>query len=220
VDAVNTIKHKHCHDFSVYRRGLDWRPDLLDSLIQRVTTFYSSLLQTLVSTVTPRSHLTTGCLPSICSSWRQPLVTHDHRFFFLQLNPCSRSSYATPLWRKDGFCLLWTGFAFVTPSLPLLLIRARHKPHRKRLLHYWFPLVAVETYCFRSRYLATTVVQLHISRSLPSNRSTFHNINSFAWRVTWITHILQMSTQHAPIPNIFWNIYYMTAFRELLYSGI
>jgi hypothetical protein len=29
-----------------YRRGLDWWPDLLDSLIQRVTTLYSSLLHT------------------------------------------------------------------------------------------------------------------------------------------------------------------------------
>jgi hypothetical protein len=39
---------------SDYRRGLDWWSDLLDSLIQRVTTLYSSLLHThtLVSTAT------------------------------------------------------------------------------------------------------------------------------------------------------------------------
>jgi hypothetical protein len=35
-----------------YRRVLGWWSDLLDSLIQRVTTLYTSLLHTLVSTVT------------------------------------------------------------------------------------------------------------------------------------------------------------------------
>jgi hypothetical protein len=31
---------------SDYRRGFDWRPDLLHTLLQRVTTLYNSLLHT------------------------------------------------------------------------------------------------------------------------------------------------------------------------------
>jgi hypothetical protein len=42
--------------YSGYRRGLDWRLDFLNFLIQRVTTFYSSLLLTSV-----HSHVFTLC---------------------------------------------------------------------------------------------------------------------------------------------------------------
>jgi hypothetical protein len=49
---------------------------------------------------------TTGGLPPISSSWRQPLETHDHRFFFLQLNPCCYSPYVTFSLARGWVCLL------------------------------------------------------------------------------------------------------------------
>jgi hypothetical protein len=48
----------HCHDFSDYRRVLDWWPDFLNSFIQRLTTLYSTLLQAQTHT-SVRSHVFT-----------------------------------------------------------------------------------------------------------------------------------------------------------------
>jgi hypothetical protein len=71
----------------------------------------------------------------------------------------------------------------VTNSTFVLLITSRLGPrikHRFPLSSY--PIVAVQLLrswkhaCLQSRYLATTVVYLLISRSLPSNESTCHNI--------------------------------------------
>jgi hypothetical protein len=62
----------YCHDFSDYRRGLDWWSDLLDSLIQRVTTLYSSLLHTHIHTHTSvHSHVFTRCCLVAASNGRR-----------------------------------------------------------------------------------------------------------------------------------------------------
>jgi hypothetical protein len=147
VDAVNTIEHKYCHDFCVYRRGLDWWPDLLESLIRRVTTLYSPL-----SHASGHNHTSES---ASLHDWRFTVIQFvlvPNRFrvttrdLFLRLNPFSHSSYATSSLMKRWVCLLWTGFAFVAPSLPLLLITARHGPRRKRLLLFSF--LTVETRLF------------------------------------------------------------------------
>jgi hypothetical protein len=57
-------------------------------------------------------YFTTGGLPPISLSWRQPLETHNHRFF-LQLNSCGDSPYVTSPLTIRLVCLLWICLAFV-----------------------------------------------------------------------------------------------------------
>jgi hypothetical protein len=55
------LQSTYCHMYECdYRRVLDWWPDLLDSLIQRVTTLYSSLLHTHTHTHTHVSTVTSS----------------------------------------------------------------------------------------------------------------------------------------------------------------
>jgi hypothetical protein len=59
----------------------------------------------------------------------------------------------------------------------LVLLTSGHGLHRKQNLLQSNCCHGIVTFvCRRSRYLATAVVQLLISRSLPSNGSTCHNI--------------------------------------------
>jgi hypothetical protein len=58
-----------------------------------------------------QSHFTTGGLLPIISSWRQPLETHDQRFFF-RINPCGHTPYVTSPLTRRWVCLLWIRLAF------------------------------------------------------------------------------------------------------------
>jgi hypothetical protein len=120
-----------CHNFMEcdYRRVLDWSPDLLDSLIQRMTVLYSSLLHT---NYCPQSCLQRRCLVTATKGggspssgfphcpWPQLPASHSNSS--QELSPSGRTTYKTPF--------------------PLLL----------------YSLVAVADPCSRSRYLATPIV--------------------------------------------------------------
>jgi hypothetical protein len=109
--------------------------------------------------------------------------------------------FISPLFRGDLVIPPGTGFPFrrllrlaglrwkysnppphgLTNSTPLvLLITYRHVPCRKHSSHYCciqsFPWTHTRLW---SRYLVTAVLQLFVSRSLPSNKPTRHIINTF-----------------------------------------
>jgi hypothetical protein len=56
------------------------------------------------------------------------------------------------------------------------LITSRHEPHRKQRSSLAVQLFPLEHICLRSRYSVTAVVYLLITRTLPSNGSTYYNI--------------------------------------------
>jgi hypothetical protein len=65
------LGRKYCHVYECdYRRGLDWWPDLLHPLIQRVTTLYKSLLHTHTSV---HSHVFTSRCSVAVSTAEVPL---------------------------------------------------------------------------------------------------------------------------------------------------
>jgi hypothetical protein len=44
----------------------------------------------------------------------KPLEGHDHRFFFLRLNPCGHNPYVTSFLTTGWVCVLWICFVYVT----------------------------------------------------------------------------------------------------------
>jgi hypothetical protein len=124
----------YCHVFSVHRRVLDWWPNLLDSLIQRVTTLYSTLLSTYTHQC-PQSRLHCRCLVAAFESLSSP------SYGFLKrprpqpptsnsngLQGLSPNSYLT-----NSLTQLLTNKLTQYNWLPLtvLLIISRHIPQRK-----------------------------------------------------------------------------------------
>jgi hypothetical protein len=69
-----------------------------------------------------QTYFTTGGLPTVSSSWRQPLEDHDQRFFSLQLNPCCHSHYVTSSMTTGWVCVLWIGFASPLSSVRIAYI--------------------------------------------------------------------------------------------------
>jgi hypothetical protein len=70
---------------------------------------------------------------------------------------------------------LWDSRPYNCSSKLVPLIPSRNGQHRKHVPHCCISIIAVAT-CLRSRYSIKTVVCMFISRSLPSNVSTCHNI--------------------------------------------
>jgi hypothetical protein len=69
----------HCHDLSAYKRVLDLWPDLLGSLMQRMTALYSTLFYIYIYTHThtqthqcPQSRLHCRCLIATSNGGRSP----------------------------------------------------------------------------------------------------------------------------------------------------
>jgi hypothetical protein len=96
---------------SDYKRGLDWWSDLLDYLIQDVTTLYSSLLYIYISA---HSHVfTSRCSVEACQRWTFPFLPVP------ELSPCLSYQLLTP-----------TTHNYWTPAV----IWLTHQPHTNRLL--------------------------------------------------------------------------------------
>jgi hypothetical protein len=78
-----------------------------------------------------------------------------------------------------------------------------HVPRRKHSSSVAIQLQPCKHACFRSNYVATAVVQLLISRSLPNNRFTYHIIILFTlispvWSTSWSPKI--SCCMHATCP--------------------
>jgi hypothetical protein len=94
------------------------------------------------------------------------------------------------------FTITDTLVSTVTSSLPLLvlLITSRHGLRRRRLFHYYCILLLLWKHsCLWSRYLAMADVELLISRSLPSNVSTCHNILEAFFRLIKVCYTTALS---------------------------
>jgi hypothetical protein len=117
---------------SDYRRVLDWWPDLLDSLIQRVTTLYNSLLHRQNSV---RSHVFASRFLVAASSGRRFPSSGFPNSPLPQIPDCKSDSSQ----RLNRSKLHW--------------------PQIKRRLHYCCMLLLPWKHaCLQSRYLATAVV--------------------------------------------------------------
>jgi hypothetical protein len=128
---------KNSHDFMEcdYRRGLDWWTDLLDSLIQRVTTLYSSLLYIHTYTSVHSHVFTSRCLVAACNvgcypssgfaNCPRPQRPASNSNSSQQLSPSSSlTNSLTNSVTHQPILLNWL-------SLTVLLITTRHGSHRK-----------------------------------------------------------------------------------------
>jgi hypothetical protein len=102
----NPTGYHRCRYFTVLsrdsdsRRGFDWRLDLLHTLIQRVTTLYSSLLRTHC----PQSRLHWRCLVAASNggrsasvrfpNWPRPQLPVSHSNSLQGLNPSCSLTYS------------------------------------------------------------------------------------------------------------------------------
>jgi hypothetical protein len=111
--AISEIQNKLSYDSSDYRRSLDWWPDLLHTLIQRVTAIYSSLVSAVTSS-----------LLLLGSGFQR------RKFPFLwvpELSPTSATGFS-----KQQLTKLRLSNSTHSPTDRLvLLITSRHRPHIK-----------------------------------------------------------------------------------------
>jgi hypothetical protein len=95
----------------------DWRPSHTNLILFSSQTDLQ--LTTAQSKSQSQSYFTTGGLPSLSSSWRQSLETHDQYFFF-QLNTCGYGPYVTFSLTRGWVCriqfLLVLASAFILGS--------------------------------------------------------------------------------------------------------
>jgi hypothetical protein len=177
-----------------YSRGFDWWPDLLHTLIQRITTLYISLLHTLMSTVT-------YTLPLLGRGFQR------RTFSFLwipELSPASATSFSqqqlttTQLQRSSNslthsptnwtISLHWLQL-LTTPAYNVSAWTARK--HRSCVAEQ---LLSWKHACLRNHYLVTAVAFMLIWRSLPSNGSACHNILHKQCRVRFCMVFLKPTT--------------------------
>jgi hypothetical protein len=146
------------------------------SLIQRVTTLYNPLLHIHTRTSAHSHVFTNHCSAAVSNGGRSPSSG------FPNCTPVSTTSFSqqqlttteTQQFPNSLTQSLINQFNSTNSHRPAYNILARTA--EKTPFHYCSAIVAVET-CLRSRYLATAVVYLLISRSLLSKGSTWHNIN-------------------------------------------
>jgi hypothetical protein len=121
---LRLVLAKYCHEFMMcdFRRVLDWS-DLLNYLIQRVTTFYRSLLHTHTHTHTRARALMSTVTPSLAAAqrlqrWTFPLLWGPELFPFLNYQLLTGTSH------KD-----WTSAVFTHQPTHYTLQTLTDRPH-------------------------------------------------------------------------------------------
>jgi hypothetical protein len=127
-----------------------------------------------------QSYFTAGGLHPISSSWRQPLETHDQRFF--QLNPCDNSPYVISSLTRRWFCVLRICLTF----RQVYISHIKHVIEKFFLLHYT-PVLCQYRLCRADHaYLTYLMLQRQLSHLNGQSQSYFTTgclppISSF-WR--------------------------------------
>jgi hypothetical protein len=139
-----------------YKRVLDWWWDSLDSLIQCVTTLYSSLLHTHART-SVHSHVCTSRCSVANSIGGHSLSSGFRNYCWPQLSASnSKNSQRPNLNSSLTGSVTHQQTLFTNSTDSVMLITSRHGPHRKhpssvavslRSPSVWVPIVALET-CF------------------------------------------------------------------------